>query len=744
LFAVSLLATLILSGATSRLDNAIYDFSLPLLRHAPRHDIVIVAVDAPSIGREGDWPWPRSRQAKLIDAIAAQHPRALGWYFLALFPTVAAEDDAMHTAMSRLPTFMPAPPEKFAQRPGLNPMRSALAGSGPSEAEGDRDGIVRRAQLSSAVDGAKPPHLALQLAALAPPDAAARAAAVGRRMGARPMLIPFLGRPGAFPRVRASDLLDGHVEAGALAGKFVLVGATAPGLLDSYPTPVSKGDGMPEVEVNANILDALLSGRYIIAASPTQVLIVFTALLTLMLWSLIRLGPTASLWFGGAMMAGPVALCIAAVPVLHLWVTPAPYLVTLALILPYWGWRRLNAASSYFAAELKALESDAGMALVSREGAIDRIGGDVVLQQMTLLEEAKRRISDLRQFVDDMLANFPDPVLVANTEGLILTSNAAAKAFSRATGACVDPGSAILPVLAQISGDAVAWPPGSTEQAFRGPGPQGRIYELRFTATHDAGERATGWIVHLADITALVSAMRGREEALQLLSHDMRSPQAAIIALLNHPEFVEAPQTMRGRIEAQARRTLEMADAFVRLAKAEAARYDFEPVDLAFIVQDATESVWSLAQSGGVKIRTEAEAVEFLVLADRGLMSRALVNILDNAVKFSPAGTQIVCRLRAGELGGAPAVVCEIADQAGGMDQDELNDVFTKFASGRDAVSGSPGIGLGLALVRTVVTRHNGVVSCESRRGEGTTFRIVLPTIDEAEAERIERELALA
>jgi signal transduction histidine kinase len=367
--------------------------------------------------------------------------------------------------------------------------------------------------------------------------------------------------------------------------------------------------------------------------------------------------------------------------------------------------------------------------------------GDLVLQQMTLLQEAKARISDLRRFVADILANFPDPVLVVDRDGRILTVNQAAADFAEQAGLSTTPNSPVQPILARIvavtpSGGS-AWPPPERDAAnsrpFSGMGMAGRAYEVRFTATRSAGDEQTGWIIHLADITSLVSAMRQREEALQLLSHDMRSPQSAILATLSHPEFKDAPAALRQRIEGHARRTLELADAFVRLAKAESARYVLEPIDLAHVMQDAADAVWGLAQAAGVKVVVQVanDEDEYVILADRGLLTRALVNLLDNAVKFSPAGEKVVCSIGYGVLEGAPAIECRIADRAGGMSQTNAGSLFRKFASFRDGAHAPTGIGLGLALVHTVVTRHNGEITVESVEGEGSVFILKLPRHDE-------------
>jgi signal transduction histidine kinase len=411
------------------------------------------------------------------------------------------------------------------------------------------------------------------------------------------------------------------------------------------------------------------------------------------------------------------------------------------MIVPYWGWRRLNAASGYLAEELRALERSVGGAVLARPASAPPPRGDLVLQQMTLLQEAKARISDLRRFVADILANFPDPVLVVDRDGRILTVNQAAADFAEQAGLSTTPNSPVQPILARIvavtpSGGS-AWPPPERDAAnsrpFSGMGMAGRAYEVRFTATRSAGDEQTGWIIHLADITSLVSAMRQREEALQLLSHDMRSPQSAILATLSHPEFKDAPAALRQRIEGHARRTLELADAFVRLAKAESARYVLEPIDLAHVMQDAADAVWGLAQAAGVKVVVQVanDEDEYVILADRGLLTRALVNLLDNAVKFSPAGEKVVCSIGYGVLEGAPAIECRIADRAGGMSQTNAGSLFRKFASFRDGAHAPTGIGLGLALVHTVVTRHNGEITVESVEGEGSVFILKLPRHDE-------------
>lgn len=737
LLSTALLVVLVSTGATTRFDNAIYDFSLRLKHTRARPDVVIVAMDSASLQAEGQWPWRRRVLAKLITNIARDRPEALAIHFLFFLPT--PDDQAIHDAISLARTYLGVPYGEPNGGRGSRPLpviASAAAGWGAGDSMPDQDGIVRRTLLFEGPPDDITPRMVLQMARLngRPPDTSRAVSRNGE------MLIPYAGPPGTFTTIPAISVLQEKVPANYFRNKFVLIGATAPALLDNYPTPRSGAKGMPSVEVDANILNSLLDGVAITPVPRLATTVVSIGLLWIQLVALLWLTPQANARFAGGLSVLALAGSVLGVVALGVWTPPAPFLVTMAIVVPYWGWQRLSAASVYFADRLRALERSAGGAVLAQSRSAAPRGGDVVFQQMTLLEETSNRISDLRRFVADILADFPDPVLVVDRDGAILTANQAASDFADDLGMSTSPGAPVEPILAKIAasdGEArTLWPPQETPDLFgssasarplTGLGPAGRSYELRFTPTRSAQDEPTGWIVHLADITSLVQAMRQREEALQLLSHDMRSPLSAILASLEHPYYREAPAPLRQRLEGQAGRTLELADAFVRLAKAESAEYQLEPIDLAHVLGDAVDAIWPLAQAGNVRVELDLDEREFVVLADRSLVTRALVNLLDNAVKYSPAGKCVLCRLAPTVLNDRPAVACEIADSAGGMSQSQLDHLFRRFATSRDALNGAEGVGLGLALVHTVVNRHSGIIACDSAHGEGTVFTITLP-----------------
>ncbi len=742
-----LLVTLIYSGAATRIDNAIYDRVLMLKPMEVRKDIAIVAIDSATLDHTGEWPWRRRLLANLIDTIARGGPKALACHFLFLFPTTPDEDMAVHDAMMKTRTYLGIPhrvDSKGRASQIVHPtprIESAAKGLGAGDSTADSDGIVRRTDLFEGPPDTPSARMVLQMARLAGkgPDPGEPHNRDDR------MLIPFTGHLGkTFETYSAQDLLTGKKLPTVLKNKFVLLGATATELLDNYSTPGSGPEGMPSVEVDAHILNGLLTGTQIREASPLVVTLASLTLLWVVLFSLVRLGPRENLWLAIGLSALPLAASMLLLIVLGFWLPPVAYLLTVAIVVPYWGWRRLHAASVYFREELNALEAQADEFVDGSPRAKASVGGDMVLQQMLLLEDTKRQISNLRQFVADVLANFPDPVFVVDRAGHILDSNQAARDFAKRVGAPWTRRALIAPTLMGITpleGETRPfWPPadelegavaGARARPITGFGPSGHAYELRCTETHNPEDEPTGWIVHLADVTNLVSAMRQREEALQLLSHDMRSPLAAILATLDLPENQEAPIDLRRRIADQAMRTLNLADDFIRLAKAQSDNYRFEDIDLAHIALDAADAVWPLAQAGGVSVKIPVMDAEYVVMADRSLLTRALVNLLDNAVKFSSAGTEVVCSLKPVAHNGCSAVTVAITDHAGGMTPAQIDNLFKKFASARTAVSGASGVGLGLLLVDAVVTRHGGMITCHSVEGAGTTFAITLPLVDE-------------
>ncbi|CAB3753545.1 sensor histidine kinase [Paraburkholderia solisilvae] len=218
-----------------------------------------------------------------------------------------------------------------------------------------------------------------------------------------------------------------------------------------------------------------------------------------------------------------------------------------------------------------------------------------------------------------------------------------------------------------------------------------------------------------------------RYGALSSLAHDIRSPHSSILALIDlqrgatkrlpEPEFFS-------RIESYTRRASELADDFVQLARAETQRYSLERTNIGDVLLEAMDEIAPRAQRKQIAVTFAASDDICFALADRTLLMRTLINLLDNAIKYSPAGSRVDCAVK--RLGAR--VECAVRDYGYGIAPEAQLRLFQRFA--RFRVEGQPeeeGVGLGLVFVKTVVARHGGSVRVDSAPGRGTTMEIALP-----------------
>jgi signal transduction histidine kinase len=143
---------------------------------------------------------------------------------------------------------------------------------------------------------------------------------------------------------------------------------------------------------------------------------------------------------------------------------------------------------------------------------------------------------------------------------------------------------------------------------------------------------------------------------------------------------------------------------------------------------DAADTLWPQASAKGVTIQTPMGDEEHLVEGDPALLRRLLTNLMDNALKYGPAGGVITCTLEAG-ASDVPVWIVRISDQGPGLSTEAARRLFQAFGHG-DA--DHRGAGLGLAFVRTVAERHGGHIRYEA--GDvGATFVLTLPRLIEAD-----------
>lgn len=356
-----------------RVDHLLYDASLPLLSRQAPADIVIVAIDEPSLARIGRWPWRRAVHATLLHKLAQANVAAVGLDIILNEPdTDDPNGEALlATALARhgrviLPVI--PPPIGTARMGEGRPMAAfagAAAGLGHIEMPIDADGIVRGLYLWAGAGAAPHPHLALAILALVDPVRAARyqpgattdglaAPDKWRRSGWR--YLHYAGPPGTYRTVSYVDVLTGAVGADQLRGALVLVGATAAGLGDLHATPMSNsGRPMAGVEILANLLDSLRTGETIAWLNHTLTTAISVAAVLLLLIGLLYLSPRAGLALSAGVGVVAVVAGIAQLRWGLIWLPPSAILLGAALAYPLWSWRRLEAAQRFMDAELHLL-----------------------------------------------------------------------------------------------------------------------------------------------------------------------------------------------------------------------------------------------------------------------------------------------------------------------------------------------------------------------------------------------------
>ncbi|ABQ71077.1 integral membrane sensor signal transduction histidine kinase [Rhizorhabdus wittichii RW1] len=728
--AVAIVATLLIFALvtgrlTERLDHIVYDNVLTASGRPPPDDILIVAIDNRSLQAIGRWPWPRAIHAQALDRLAEARPRAIGYDVLFVEPS--ADDALLAAAVRRTPTYLPmvidvpgtdGAPYDIALPAG--PLEDAAAGIAQVNLHFGDDRVIRTAYLEEGGGGRSWLQLSALMAGLKPEGGAGR-----ERNGlwqARPVLIPYGGAAGHVSTISFVDLLDGRVPAELIRGRQVLIGATADGMGDSYPTPTSGATSqMAGVEIQAQLLDALLRGEAITPAPRSWTLWLALCALWAMLVGFLRLSPRANANLSLALVVALPLLSFLLFRFGHVWLPPSAALIGLLFVYPLWGWRRLQAISSYMTGELRQL--DAENDAFPRRHRVRSIR-EVTLQA-GLLGQAIDRLRDLRRFLSDAIGRLPDALFVTGLDGRLALTNAEGRRLARRLGAPSEVGADLRILLDRFRApDGTAFSPFAADAPIRGgtetATEDGGSFDIRYVAQRDAANARVGWIIRIVDVTALKQAERHREEALQLLSHDMRAPQSAILALLRGPE-TGVPKAMAARIEGLANRTLELAEDFVQLARAEAKPMDREPLDMNDLAIDAADALWPVAKARAIKVAVEGTDDPHMVDGDRQLLTRAILNLISNAIKYSDPGMRIRCSVS--EDDGLVRVA--VADEGVGMDEDQLANLFARFRQGP-----REGVGLGLTFVRTVVARHDGKIDCTSEPGKGTTFTITLRKSD--------------
>jgi two-component system, sensor histidine kinase and response regulator len=222
-----------------------------------------------------------------------------------------------------------------------------------------------------------------------------------------------------------------------------------------------------------------------------------------------------------------------------------------------------------------------------------------------------------------------------------------------------------------------------------------------------------------------------RENFAAIISHELRSPLAAVqqnlfglVAELEG-QLTPAQQERFGRLKGRLGDLIGMIQTWLKAVSTsvDKIRESFVPTALPPLIGKAVETVQPHAMRKGITIGAAVREPLPPVLGDAGTLTEALVNLIGNAVKYTPANGSVEVRAHAE----GAEVVLEVADDGVGIAPEDLPHLFGDFYRARSSAGGEAGAGLGLALTKRIVEAHAGSVAVASEVGKGTTFTIRLP-----------------
>jgi two-component system sensor histidine kinase SenX3 len=314
--------------------------------------------------------------------------------------------------------------------------------------------------------------------------------------------------------------------------------------------------------------------------------------------------------------------------------------------------------------------------------------------------------------------------VICDAGGQIVLRNIFARRFAEARHGEMLVDSAVRDLLSQARAGLAA----DREVELFGP-PYRLLYVHAAPLRQVGGNAIVGAIALIDDITEQHRIDAVRRDFVANISHELKTPVGAMALLsetLADEEDAAIVRRLADRIREESFRLSRIIDDLLALSQIEGTGM-VEParVSVAAIVGEAVDRVRPAAEQFGITIAVGDIAASVALVADRRQLVSALVNLLENAVKYSDPGSLVEVRA----AGDDHEVSIVVQDHGIGIPTRDLDRVFERFYRVDQARSrATGGTGLGLSIVRHVARNHGGEVKVSSREGEGSTFMLVLPS----------------
>jgi len=263
-------------------------------------------------------------------------------------------------------------------------------------------------------------------------------------------------------------------------------------------------------------------------------------------------------------------------------------------------------------------------------------------------------------------------------------------------------------------------------------GPPARILHRVEAPVHDAAGELMGWLIALRDISKEQKLADARRHLTEMIVHDLRSPLTAILGSLKILEKT-SPDTDSEGIPGQAldvaqrscEQMLGLVNSLLDIAKLESGEMPLRPelLDLKLLAEEAYRALLPTAKESGIIFSTRLTEDAVPYTGDKEKLQRVLTNLLDNALKFTPAGGQVDLMMEKDQ----EQVHISVLDTGPGVPVEFRQNIFERFTQIADTTGRRQGTGLGLAFSKLAVEAHAGRIWVDDNPHGGSIFHVVLP-----------------
>jgi CHASE2 domain-containing sensor protein/signal transduction histidine kinase len=714
-----MLAFFVTWNVISSVGNIFYDQIQVAQKPRPNPDILIVTIDDQSIAQLGGWPLSRSHYANLLKQLADEEnqPKKIGFDILFLDSTSA--DQALAEQMRRHQVILPVEfrydevsQHKQAVYP-VNDLKAAAADFGHLEISYDHDGVIRGSHVSAN----QAPHFSVAISG--------KSQAWGyQRFN---MVDPAQG----YQAVSLYQALSKDFDRGVFKNKYVLIGATAASLGDRYPTIFSgKQDmGTPGVQINADLLSAILQGKLIDQAGNQAVFWFGMMGLLLVLLGLLILSPTGEIVLTAIVVITLLMLSYLLLRLHCLWINPLPAIVAIVLVKPVWAWRRMEMMSYFMQEKTQALaqeneQSTHASIQMQSQMAMNKSSKASFIQYIQMLSEAIQSANERLNFLALVIREIPEAVLITDESGLVMRHNQKMEAVFDPVylkkGHYLELLFQKLNVFSAEKIDELLERPYS-EERFAAHDQSGSLREFRMRVLPLPISPTSHWrLMMMVDITDLVNLQKQRDRTLAILTHDMRTPVASILAILRNEGKSEGLVTSQSlSINKHAHYLLKMMDDFILSIRAEAEQYRLEETLFETLLDEALYQIKELMQSRKMVIKTKQADEPAFVQVDSRLITRVIVNLLGNAIRYGQVESKV------------EVFVNNIIKNEQSCIELTIENIV---GDGRHLAHDAPenqGFGMGLEFIQTVIKKHHGSFDQQISSVQGGIAKVIisLPSI---------------